>query len=321
MDSTSVEARVRRSLTTVFLLLSGASAGEAPEAVPVYEIDAGSLSIDGSLDDWRRLSIPPSMTEQDLIFWPQPPGRKSDWLQEPPEGAPMDFEVRLAWSAEPSRIFAAFDVVDDDFLEGTYPSITTDAVGIGVDGDNRDGKYDHFYYWGWGGCIDPEFVIEREAWNECPELYYNERIAQFYEVHPDPTGSVWNGAVTKYWERWDFDPWLLDGSLTAAVGRVESGDSTRWTIEVMVTPFDALDFRGLEHSTQSRLTAGQMIGLEIHVQDAHPDGLRHLYLLGDPSHPYNYTERFADALLVPADRRTSVETTTWGRLKREISED
>ena len=322
MGSTSVEARVRRLLTTVFLLVSAASAVEAQEAVPVYEIDAGSLSIDGSLEDWRRLSIPPSMTEQDLIFWPQPPGRKSHWLLNPPEGAPIDFEVRLAWSAEPSRIFAAFDIVDDDFLEGSSWT-SSDLVGIGVDGDNRDGQFTRHYTWGWGGgCDDLDSVIERQAWKQCPELY-NQRIAQYYWVFPDVDGFALlrNYDVSNHWERWDFDPWILEGSLTAAVGRVATGVSTPWTVEVMVTPFDDLDFRGPEHSTPSRLAEGQRIGLEILVVDVHPDGLRHLYLLGDPSYPDSYTDRFAEVLLVPADRQTSVETTKWGWLKRETAED
>ncbi len=320
MDSTCGGIRGRRLLTPVFLLLSAASTVEAEGPVPVHEVEAGELSIDGSLDDWRRLSIPPSVTQQDLIFWPQPPGRKSDWLPKPPPGVPMAFEVRLAWSAAPGRIFAAFDIVDDDFLEGSS-STSSDLVGIGVDGDNRDGQFTHHYTWGWGGgCDDLDSVIERQAWKQCPELY-NQRIAQYYEVFPDVDGSALlrNWDVSNQWERWDFDPWILEGSFTAAVGRVETGATARWTVEVMVTPFDDLDFRGREHSTPSRLTAGQTIGLEILVVDAHADGLRHLYLLGNPDYPYNYTERFAEVLLVPADRRTSVETRTWGRLKRETA--
>ena len=135
MDSTSFRALGRRLLTLVFLLLSAASAAEAREPVPVYQIGAGELSIDGSLEDWRRLSIPPSVTEQDLSLLPY-----REVLAIPPPGAPeLTFEVRLAWSAEPSRIFAAYEIVDDDpyvVVPGdTWPVRFTDYVGLGVDGE------------------------------------------------------------------------------------------------------------------------------------------------------------------------------------------
>lgn len=89
-------------------------------------------------------------------------------------------------------------------------------------------------------------------------------------------------------------------------------------IEVMITPFDTLDFRGPEYSTPSRLAVGQTIGRVIFVLDADPEGDRpvHLYRLGDANQlDVRRAESFADALLVPVDRRTTVEETTWGRLK------
>ena len=328
MDSTSVEARVRRLLTTAFLLVSWASAGEAPEAVPVYEIDAGSLSIDGSLEDWRRLSIPPSVTEQDLSLLPYPqPAREV--LVIPPPGAPeLTFEVRLAWSAEPSRIFAAYEIADDDphiVVPGdTWPERFTDYVGLAVDGDNGDGQFTMFEQYDDDCYYTVELAMETEEWDCIPGLYYNQRIAQYYEVFPVPDGFVlWVHDISRTWTRLGFDPWVLeDGSSTAVAGRVESGVSTRTTIEVMVTPFDDLDFRGPEHSTPSRLRAGETIGLVVIVVDAEPgQGQKHFYRLGDNSYPGTYAESFSDALLVPADRRTSVETTTWGGLKRETSED
>ena len=330
MDSTSFRARGRRLPTLVFLLLSAASAVEAEGPVPVrvYEVEAGELSIDGSLDDWERLSIPPSVTEQDLALLPHPqPAREV--LVIPAPGAPeLTFEVRLAWSAEPSRIFAAYDIVDDDphiVIPGdTWPVRFTDYVGLAVDGDNGDGQFTMFEAYDYDCYYTVELAMETEEWDCIPGLYYNQRIAQYYEVFPVPNGFVpWVHDISRSWTRRGFDPWVLeDGSNTAVAGRVESGVSTRTTIEVMVTPFDDLDFRGPGYSRPSRLTAGETIGLVVIVVDAEPgQGQKHFYRLGDNSYPGTYAESFADALLVPADRRTSVEMTTWGRLKRNTSED
>ena len=304
-----------------------AAAVEAQPPVPVYEVGAGELSIDGSLEDWRRLSIP-SLTEQDLTLFPFPLRREPVAIS--PPGAPeLTFDLRLAWSAEPGRIFAAFDIVDDDphvEVPGkTWPAYNeVDYVAMGVDGDHGGGRFSASG--GWEDCwLSVEDAIETEAWECIPDLYYNQRVAQLYEVFPDPNGfSIWNQNGFSIWNqdvaRWPsgFDPWVLEGSITAAAARVESGVSTRTTIEVMVTPFDTLDFRGPEYSTPSRLAAGQTIGLIVFVLDADPEGDRptHLYRLGDANQFHmSRAESFADALLVPADRRTTVEETTWGRLK------
>ena len=73
---------VRRSLTRVLLLLSVAAAVEARPPVPVYEVGAGELSIDGSLEDWQRLSIPPVVTELDsyVRYWM---ARETIWIPLP----------------------------------------------------------------------------------------------------------------------------------------------------------------------------------------------------------------------------------------------
>ena len=221
-------------------------------------------------------------------------------------------------------VFAAFDIVDDDphvEVPGkTWPAFNkVDYVAMGVDGDNGGGHYTNFEGMGSDCYFSFElYGLETEDWPCIPHQYDNQRVAQLYEVFPDPNGfSIWNEDVA----RWpsDFDPWVLEGSITAAAARVESGVSTRTTIEVMVTPFDTLDFRGPEYSTPSRLAAGQTIGLVVFVLDADPEGdrPRHLYRLGDANQFHmSRAESFADALLVPAaDRRTTVEETTWGRLK------
>ena len=152
----------------------------------------------------------------------------------------------------------------------------------------------------------------------CIELQ-NGRIAQAWEVYPGPDGfSVWNWDITTRWQRWDLDPWPMDSSFTAAAGRIEPGVLT--TIELMVAPFDTMDFRGPEYSTPSRLSAGQTIGLEIYVSDIDPEKPITFYYLGNPEIRWQFAERFADALLVPAaDLGTGVERTTWGRLKRETA--
>ena len=132
MDCTSVLARGRRLLTPVVLLLSLAAGVEAQAPVPVYEVGAGELSIDGSLEDWRRLSIPPVVTELDFIVTPHIAVQERPRI--PPPGAPdLTFEVRLAWSAEPSRIFAAFEIADDHYLEAAHPDYRTLKASIHSD--------------------------------------------------------------------------------------------------------------------------------------------------------------------------------------------
>ena len=323
MDCTSVQARGRRLLTPVVLLLSLAAAVEAQAPVPVYEVGAGELSIDGSLEDWRRLSIPPVVTELDFVVTPHKAVQERPRI--PPPGAPdLTFEVRLAWSAEPSRIFAAFEIADDHYLEAPHPNYTEgihpirsgDVVGLRVDGDHGGGQWERFFEYGWDlGC---PYYLEKGEGENCIELQ-NERIAQAWEVYPGPDGfSVWNWNITTRWQRWDLDPWPMDSSFTAAAGRIEPGVLT--TIELMVAPFDTMDFRGPEYSTPSRLSAGQTIGLEIYVSDIDPEKPITFYYLGNPEIRWQFAERFADALLVPAaDLGTGVERTTWGRLKRETA--
>ena len=316
MDGTSNAVRMRKLSVHILLVLSISTAVPAQQPLTAYEIPAGeALSMDGSLDDWRGLSIPATLSEQQFTVYR---GIRSRTIVRPPGAPTLTFNVYLAWTAEPSRIYVAYELRDDDYFDtsdGVWPSMGIDLVVIGVDGDNGGGRLLGFSS---DDCfVSVEDAIQHEAWDCIGFRYFNQRIAQLYEIAPRPDGfAVW--AQT----RPGILDWVLEPQFTAAAGQVvDPGAPTHTVIEVMVTPFDSLDFRGPEYSTVSALRAGQTIGMQVSVADAGPGGRddRDWYFLGD-RYSYSHADTYVDILLAPAARRTALERMTWGRMKAETTE-
>jgi len=250
-------------------LQASCTAAQADEPQPLWEVGLDDLPDlhDGSLDDWRRLLATPTFTQADMVFLQAAPGHEPLGSAALPD---LAVEGYLAWNSSTGRIYCGIEVTDDVYIPhdqwaaSSWTFVRADQAWIVVDGDASGGQFvysesvyncDHSYEEAW----------ETGAVNCYPDLFLTQRQAQYYSW----IGTGLSGGVLTMFEH---RTWVFAHDLVEAGGRVYAGGTpTRYTLEASITPFDNLDWRGLEHSVASDLAPGGTIGILVGIMDADSD--------------------------------------------------
>lgn len=310
-------------LAALASLQAGQTTAQAagPEPQPLYEVSLEDLPDlhRGSLEKWRQLFAAPTFTEADMSFRPRGPGDQPQGSAAPPD---LSVEGYLAWSAATGRIYCAIEVTDDVYCsewtdQATLPR-RTDHAWIGVDGDASGGQFRFT-----GGVWDCELSPE-QAWElghlKCYEtLFFHLVQAQvFYWINAGPTG----GLLTMFGHR----PWLFEHRLVDAAGAVHSDHSlARYSLVASITPFDDLDWRGLQHSAASVLTPNRVVGVAVWIEDADgeqdlPDRLPDIYTTHvPPVDSYGSSDQFPRYRLLGLDEAPSAaRRASWSQVKASV---
>ena len=209
--------------------------------------------------------------------------------------------VYLGWTSSPSRIYVGIETVDDvriDEFEGAPVPPgrvwASDSVELRrIDGDRGGGKYNFF----------------RENGQRLNHL-----TAQLYGTKAlNPTGAFMFLSDRK--------AWVLDLPYSDAGGAVWGEAPTRSVIELMVTPYDSLDYRGPSFSVESTLSVGLIIGLDIVISDFDtvPGVYDGLHGLAEDPGAYIRADGFREFRLSPSppNAPTTVESAGWGTVKTQ----
>lgn len=259
---------------------------------------------DGSLEDWLAVFPEPTLTGEDLSSTTPLAGSDS--------GSEIAVSVYLGWSASRNRIYAAIEYISEECGGQDDGERCADSVEFMVDGDHSGGRY--YGFAALGDCDltpgDAAADGQLDPWEaDClKELYHNNRQAQLYRAVAEPAGQVIYV---------DQSQWVRSPTYTDAGGFLEGG-RCRTVVELMVTPYDSLDFRGAGYSLESGLAAGKIIGLQVTVPgllDARAgcNVVPH-NVGGEGMAPYS-ADKFADFLLVGPRERTAVAVGVWGCIK------
>ena len=278
------------------------------DPLPLYEIvQTAQLELhDGTLSDWRRLYDAPSLTEVDFVSI-------TGVSSEPIGGPNLRVNVYLGWSG--SRIYMGVERLDDVYIneydEEQNVFWRHDGVELRVDGDRSGGVYgSHMYQDCWMAVAE---AVARKSWNCIADRYYKHRVAQAYQALVTPPAGVALG-IDRHKE------WVLGLPYSDAGGSTESSSPHRSIIEIMVTAFDSLDFRGPEHSTVSELSVGVVIGLDIVLPDFDrvPGDYDGYHSLSTELGSWRDAGLFREFILLPhpGALRTAISQTTWGLVKR-----
>ncbi len=287
--------------------ISQASAHVGDREFPIFELPTVDLPdiYDGSMDDWN--DVLPGISFDHNDFAPLDIG----------DGAGIDpsdlaYRVFLAWHDAGNLIYVAIERVDDAYVnsyDGGDPSrlFEHDGIEFMIDGDHSGGRYNRF----------------RGVEEDQRKHLTNSQAQQYFAIAESPDNQTLGYAGAG--NDWVVFPPYADGG-----GFNDGGESPNSSIiEMYVTPWDQLDWRGPESSVASDLTAGSIVGLQISV----PDFDRGCWsCVGNPYHgfhtlsgvegTYFEADRFVDAELVPCNTgdcsmapKTVVQTDTWARIK------
>ena len=288
--------------------------------VPVLEIQESELPDlhDGTLEDWG--DILPSATLVSPDFTSIGAWGLSLGADGPPDPSTLALQVYLAWNSARQRLYFAIERADDIYIN-TYAGGDLgdlwrhDGVSIAIDGDHSGGPYNGF---------------ARDSLTDAEIRALTNSQAQMYQaIAESPDGRILSlYGADRDWAT--LPPWADAGGLAV-------GEGPNYTaIEMELTAWDHLDWKGPEFSQQGELSAGKIIGLEISVPDwdqappsAEEEGLAAVQ--GAYDGYYNLTGRlttwrdastFVDGILLSCAGEcesvtdlSAVEQDSWGRIK------
>lgn len=286
-------------------LTTGANAHIGGIVHNIFEVTPDILAdidfTDGTIQDWEDFIGEPNFTAGEDFFSDPTVG---DGAQYDP--ADLDFRIWLGWQGGGTNHFwFAIDAVDDVYINeyegGNLGQLWQhDAIELMIDGDHTGGQY---------GGISADFGTQEEI-----DLENNRTAQQFVAIASAPDGRL-TGYLGKGAE------WVNNPPLSEFGGNVVGDGPTQWNIEFYVTPFDNLIWNDPEGSTQSPLTAGKIIGVQISVPDfdTGPTAYHAFHTLSGQSQTFKYADRFVDGRLVGLGG-TAVEASSWGRVKASFGE-
>ena len=309
---------MNRCLFVLCIWTAVASAHIGTRVFPFYEITDEVLETidihDGSVEEWYQIGEP-SMTLLDF---------KTGYSLDPSD---LDLRIWLAWHDESNRIYAAITTIDDVYYNehnhnGENQDMRSyDSIIISIDADHSGGK----------GRRNEVYNYPRE---ESLGIYGS---TQWYSVIAQTVSGPTMDNSIRISQKDPFktffgtpDSWMVFPPYGDAGGMAEGEQPSLSVIEMYVTPYDwwgALD--DLDQIGFSELSAHQTIGFVIMVLDSDGDcsGCRRSYLPADVLDDHignwlyisrdNRADVFIDGLLLPA-QDTSVESTTWGRIKASL---
>ncbi|MBT7861797.1 MAG: hypothetical protein HN712_15860 [Gemmatimonadetes bacterium] len=263
---------------------------------PFSEISDAELALldlfDGSVEDWRRVMGPPTLTarrdfygEDGLYFDHNLGGRLLDPVD-------ADWEVWFAWNETRQQLFITMELIDDDFQSTFAGGIflgawRNDYMGFVVDGDHSGGQ---FFFWRSEDADKPLHVT-----------------AQHYQATPDAPDGIDVGMGGFPSLHWAHRPPFADGQVTVNVG----GPTV---YEFSVTAFDSLVYDSPGESIVSQLRPGGVIGFHFEFTD-HDAGQPQLTFVLGPGFGGTNADDMKDAILLPHAQRTDVAPSAWGDVK------
>lgn len=312
--------KIFRGFLALALIVMGASIGSAHEPPDVLffapQFPLGSVpTIDGDLSDW-------DMIPED--FWIT----LGDDFNETVRGIGTDFDLAdfnmkgiYAWNEETNRVYTMSDIVDD-YLHNTRENVSRydydDGWHVIIDADHSGGETFN------GDWRDLELEEQRQ-------LFYTG--GQLYQILVPPIEGYWDFMYieeTNWWlvtgqdETGNFPfPEFLDIGWSRTG---ETGGPGTYTFEMMLTPWEHLDWNGPDDSSIVDLNEELIIHLSYVFKDWDETeaGYEGSYDFPAIHNTWRNASLNADFELLPVDPSidwpddTAVETDSWGRIKSQM---
>ena len=279
-------------------------------AFPIVKLSDENLTEiqlgDGFVNEWFDLVGEPTLTLLDF-------SSLEDFVALDPSD--LDFRIWLAWHDEPTRIYVAF-VASDDVYKNTHDYqlidaiFLNDSIQVAIDGDHSGGA-------GLTGSSSDEEILEAEG-----------QTQRYEAISHTANGPNLDSPAVRF--RTGTTPWMTSPPYAEGGGSVAGEAPTISTIEFYITPFDRWEtFENPEGSVVSSLTAGQVIGFAIMVNDWDreddlwtpwiPDAMQHTDREGYLDLIFGKADVFLDGILLPLEPEDSaIGATSWGRIKATL---
>jgi hypothetical protein len=167
-----------------------------------------------------------------------------------PDPKELDATVKIGWVKGENRLYFLYQAYKS-YWDFSLPSLHNDIFEVVVDGERG------------GGPFIGEQQDEKDV-RDPNELYYDfqNHRAQNYHIFTPAEGKDWCMV-------WGPQQWLKDlpSSNAACNYNFKPGEAGKLTLEFWITPYSYASPEGREHSVESQLTEGKVIGLSYSILD------------------------------------------------------
>lgn len=288
---------MKKSFSLAAGLLLAASAGWAhlPAGVvfPAVQFPEGKIpTIDGNVVEWDIIPQGYWMTHEQLTETVI--GVGTAW-----DATDLAVRVIVGWNPTTNKLYAMEDRFDDMVVVVTG----WEPMEFVFDADHSGGMFNV-----WGDVTDQE-QKDRLHGAQAQNYGFNQG---------GPGFNAWHKA------QWHTEPpW---GQFANTQTAPEGGEGF-FRAEYMVTPWDDLDWHGAATSTIHQLVQGQITGFHFTIIDSDVKTYEGYWTLSGATDSYFQGDLLSDFFLSPVDndipwgsQQTSVEQSSWGRIKSTFAE-
>ncbi|MCC5835399.1 MAG: PKD domain-containing protein [Opitutales bacterium] len=209
----------------------------------IFQFPADQIPrIDGDASDWDI--VPESYVIGTDELW------ETSGKHDEPNPETLDIRVRVGWVEGLNRLYFLYEAYDD-YWDFSLPGLKNDTFEIVVDGDLSGGPLIARFR------NNPESISEEDAFFSMHGVH-----AQNYHIFTPHEEKDW--AML-----WGPQQWLkeLPYAQVAQSYDFRPGESGHYTLEFYITPFDFASAKGPEHSVETDLKEGKLIGLSWAIID------------------------------------------------------
>ncbi|HSI16566.1 MAG TPA: PKD domain-containing protein [Sphingomonas sp.] len=255
------------------LAFAGTARAQAPAGTvfPIYQFPADQIPrVDGNADDWAPVRGD-YVIGSDKLAADDGSGRR-------PDPASLSVSVRVGWVKGLNRLYFLYEATDD-YWDFAAPGLHQDIFELVVDGDRSGGPLIARFHPdmpgtpGRDGTVRPNgpvppsvgVISDGDAW-----FRFQNAHAQNYHIFTPARDKDWAMA-------WGPQAWWIKSlpwSNIAYHYDFAPGQPGKLTMEFWITPFDHASADGPEHSVETTLVEGKLLGMSWAVIDSDGPGAK-----------------------------------------------
>lgn len=230
-------AKLAQIAGLIFAVVSVQALDRLDTEFKIFQFPADRIpQIDGDASDWDIVPESYVIGTGELV--------ETSGKHEGPNPDTLDVRVRVGWVEGLNRLYFLYEAYDD-YWDFALPGLKNDTFEVMVDGDLSGGPFISRFR------NNPESISEEDAFFTMHGVH-----AQNYHIFTPHEDKDW----AMYWGP---QQWLKEMPFSQVAQNYDfrPGESGNYILEFYITPFDFASHKGPEHSVESKLEEGKLIGL------------------------------------------------------------
>ena len=283
------------ALILAIVMVASASWAHLPVDVvfpAVHFPDANIPTIDGNLVDWDVITEGYWINHEQLTETVK--GVGTDW-----DATDLALRAIVGYNPNTNKLY----VMEDRFDDQIWVTTGWEPMEMVFDADHSGGMF-----------------------NVWPDVEDQDQKDLLHGAHAQNYGWNQGGPGLNHWGK---AQWITEAPYGAFAKSqtVDEGGEGQFFAEYQLTPFDNLNWNGIDQSTIGSLVEGNITGYHFTIIDSDIETYEGYWTLSGATDSYFQGDLLSDFFLAPidpdipwGDQATAVESSSWGRIKSTFAE-